>query len=349
MKSTLSFECAFPIDNFPVITLGHGGGGRLTQQLLDNIIRPAFKNPLLDQQHDSTFLYLPSQQIAITTDSYVVDPLFFPESNIGELAVNGTINDLAMSGAKPTYITCSFILTEGLPIDIFIQVVEAIRTAALKNQVQIVAGDIKVVEKTREPSLYINTTGVGIVEENKRYSPQKIQENDAIIISNDIGRHGLSILAKRHGLDFQPAIASDCASLWPIVEALKSNVQLHCLRDLTRGGLTSALTELAITTGLSMIINERDIPVTQGVHAACEILGLDPLYIANEGCMILFSPRDQVESTLKILHTFDEGRAAAVIGHTRKRSGTHHVILKTVLGSERPLTLFSGEQLPRIC
>ncbi|MFI4937666.1 MAG: hydrogenase expression/formation protein HypE [Candidatus Berkiellales bacterium] len=349
--ANLSFECAFPTDNYPFITLAHGAGGRLTQYLLDYIFRPAFSNPLLDQQHDGAVITLPSHKIAMTTDSYVVHPLFYPGGNIGELAVTGTLNDLAMCGADPLYITSGFILNEGLPTTTLIQIVDAMRRTALKNKVQIIAGDIKVVEQSSLGGLYINTTGIGVVPIDLTIAPQHIQKGDAILISGDIGRHGLAVLAERQQFNFDPPILSDCAPLWPLVwRLLENNISLHCLRDLTRGGLAGALIELAKTTGLTFEIQEKDIPLSQQIYAACELLGLDPLYVANEGRMVLFIPDENVNQALAILHQFPEGKAATQIGIvSEQRSSIGEVILKTYFGSERALALFSGEQLPRIC
>lgn len=351
IAESISFECAFPITSYPFITMAHGAGGKLTQHLLDYIFRPAFNNPLLNQQHDGAILELSTNKIAMTTDSYVVSPLFFPGSNIGELAVTGTINDLAMCGAKPLYITCAFILTEGLSTQTLIQVVDAIRLASLKNQVQIVAGDLKVVEKTLDNSLYINTCGIGTLPANFTICPQNIQNGDAIIISGDIGRHGLAVLGQRGNFNFEPPIESDCAPLWPLVSSLiQNNIIPHCLRDLTRGGLAGALIELANTSKLSFEIIEQNIPVSQSVHAACEILGLDPQYVANEGRMILFTPQEYIAQTLTVLHQFPEGKNATCIGQVHANEDLNgQVILKTAFGSKRKLSLFSGEQLPRIC
>lgn len=347
----LSFECAFPISQYPFITMAHGAGGRLTQSLLDLVFRPAFHNPLLDQQHDGALLTLPTHRIAMSTDSYVVHPLFFPGSNIGELAIIGTINDLAMCGARPLYLTCAFILTEGLPTKTLIQVVEAMRQAALQNHIHIVAGDIKVVEKTESGGLYINTTGIGVLPEHDALCPQRIQSGDAIIISGDMGRHGLAVLGERGNFHFDPPIESDCAALWPMVsDLLQHNLVPHCLRDLTRGGLAGALIELSQTCQLSFEIFEQFLPISQPVHAACEILGLDPLYVANEGRMILFTRPDLALPTLQLLHQYPGCQSAACIGEVHsKHSTSSQVILKTSFGTQRQLTLFSGEQLPRIC
>jgi hydrogenase expression/formation protein HypE len=334
------------------ITLAHGAGGRLTERLLDEIFRPAFGNPTLNQQHDGAIVTLPSPHIAITTDNYVVDPLFFPGGNIGELAITGTLNDLAMCGAEPLYITCAFILTEGLPLTSLVQIVESMRQCALTNHIQIVAGDTKVVEKTASPAVYINTTGIGMRSPHYSLCPQNIEQNDVIILSGDIGRHGLAVLGQRGNFNFTPPIESDCAPLWPLVCALiKNNCVPHCLRDLTRGGLAGALIELAKTRSLSIEIDEKAIPISQPVHAGCELLGIDPLYVANEGRMIVVTPAQHVTTTLELLHQFPAGQGATPIGRVLSESedGTSSVILKTPFGSKRKLALFSGEQLPRIC
>lgn len=341
--------CPVQIEPTSIVTLAHGAGGRLTQQLLDNIIRPAFNNTILAQQHDGALLTLPCSNIAVTTDSYVVSPLFFPGGNIGEMAVIGTLNDLAMCSAKPLYITCAFILTEGLTMKVFQKIVSSMQRAAIENNVQIITGDIKVVEKTQDQSIYINTTGIGMIEACT--SPQGIQPGDDIIISGDIGRHGLAVLASRENLQLEPAIVSDLAPLWPKVSTLLAqNCTLHCLRDLTRGGLASALIELAKTSMLSFEIDEAQIPVSLGVMSACEILGMDPFYIANEGRMILFSPKEQTAQILEILKAFPDCFDAQVIGTVKEASSpTSEVILKTKYRSERILSLINGEQLPRIC
>lgn len=345
------FSCALPISEQAYITLAHGAGGSLTQQLLTTVFRPAFNNSILAQQHDAALLSLPSQRIALTTDSYVITPLFFPDSDIGALSLIGTINDLAMSGAQALYITCGFILTEGLLIKDLKQIVASMRHIALSTGVQIVAGDIKVVEKTAEPGLYINTTGVGILPPEPIPCPQQIQNNDAIIVSGDIGRHGLAILGARGNFHFSPPIESDCAALWPLVHQLQANkIPLHCLRDLTRGGLAGALLELAQTSHLLFEIEEALVPVSSNVQAGCEILGLDPFFVANEGRMVLFVPPQAVPQTLTILKQFKEGESAACIGRVKSSSeSAGDVMIKTPFGSQRKLFLLTGEQLPRIC
>ncbi|MBS0287845.1 MAG: hydrogenase expression/formation protein HypE [Proteobacteria bacterium] len=350
--SDVGFQCPFPFSQYPIITMAHGAGGRLTQQLLEGIFRPAFNNPILQQQHDGAMLKLPSERIAVSTDSYVVDPLFFPGGNIGKLAVIGTLNDLAMCGAKPLYITCGFILTEGLSSEVLVKVVAHMRQAAIENNIAIVSGDIKVVERTASAGLYINTTGIGALPPEYVIAPDKIQSGDAIIISGDIGRHGLAVLSQRNNYQFEPPIESDCAPLWGQVSQL-FNEQLtpHCLRDLTRGGLAGALIELADSARLTFEIQEDKIPISQAVHAGCEILGIDPLYVANEGRMIVFCPADVASQTIACLRKFSDGAMAECIGHVlpKVNHSPGKVVLKTSFKTSRTLTLFSGEQLPRIC
>lgn len=349
MNEALSFQCPFPIEQYPIITMAHGAGGRLTQQLLDDIFRPAFSNAYLEAQHDGAILNLPSTRVAVTTDSFVVHPLFFPGGNIGELAIIGSLNDLAMCAAKPMYITCAFILTEGFAISTLIEIVDSMRRTAIANEIQIVAGDIKVVDKTNEVSLYINTTAIGAPCSAYIVAPQSIQDEDVILLSGDLGRHGIAVLAKRYGFEYTPPILTDCMPLWPLVHDLlkKDGLTLHCLRDLTRGGLASALLELAATTHYTFEIDEAKIPLTQGVHAVCEILGLDPLFVANEGRMLLILPSTQAEIALSILKTFPGAEEATCIGRVYK--GKKEVLLKTRYGGKNRIMPFSGEQLPRIC
>lgn len=352
MDQDISFVCELPKSNYDVITLGHGGGGQLTQNLLDYVFRPAFDNPMLRQQHDSTRIDDLTGPLAFTTDSYVVDPLFFPGGNIGQLAIVGTLNDLAMRGACPVYLSCGFILTEGLPMTTLIQVVDHMRKTALAHHIQIIAGDIKVVEKAAQPSVYINTTGIGQIISPLPIGPTSIESHDAIIVSQDIGRHGIAVLNAREHLELEPPIESDCQALWPLVQQLlESHIPIHCLRDLTRGGLGGALIELAQSSALNFRIEQSSIPVCCAVNSACELLGLDPLYVANEGTMVLFVPQSAVSTTLALLHRLQNAPLAQVIGSVvpKTQTGCGEVHLKTPYGSWRKLTLFSGEQLPRIC
>ena len=342
-------QCPLPFQ-YDQIVMAHGGGGRLMQQLLDSMIQPVFSNPLLDQKHDSAVFNMGDQKIAFTTDSYVVDPLFFAGGDIGKLAVCGTLNDLAMSGAKPLYITCSLIIEEGFAIQDLQRIVRSMQNTAQESGVLIVTGDTKVVERGKGDGLYINTAGVGTIETGVSVHPSKIHEKDAVIINSDLGRHGIAIMQEREGFDFGTKIESDCVVLSDLVQNLiSSGIEIHCMRDLTRGGLASVLIEIADSAKCHIEISETKIPVRENVKSACEILGFDPLYIANEGCFALFVPQSQVNDALSCLKQHDTGKQARQIGRVKTKSEQGMVSLKTALGISRVLDLYSGEQLPRIC
>jgi hydrogenase expression/formation protein HypE len=331
------------------ITVGHGGGGRLTQDLIDRIFRPAFSHPALDTQHDGAVLVLDGARLAFTTDSHVVSPLFFPGGDIGTLAVNGTVNDLSMCGALPLWLSAAFILEEGFPTATLQRVVNSMRAAAAAAGVAIVTGDTKVVERGKGDGLYITTAGVGVLRHKLMIAPASVRAGDAVIISGDIGRHGMAIMASREGLQFESAIESDCAPLVAPVQALlAAGLEIHCLRDLTRGGLATALVEIAETAKLSIGIEEHRVPVTDLVRGACEILGLEPLYVANEGRFVCIVPAGQADAALAVLARTVPGVTPALIGHVRA-APAGLVGLRTVIGSERVLDRLSGEQLPRIC
>lgn len=303
--------------------------------------------------HDAAVLTLPGQILAFTTDSYVVRPLIFPGGTIGSLAVHGTVNDLAMAGARPRYISAGFILEEGLPMETLWQVVQSMQHAAQQAEVSIVTGDTKVVDRGKGDGIFINTAGIGVVESPRAIAPTSIQPGDAILLSGDIGRHGIAIMTVREGLAFETTIESDSAPVSNAVLALiEAGIEIHCLRDLTRGGLASALNELAIASQTSMAIDESQIPVREDVKGACEILGLDPLYVANEGRFIAIVPSHATEPALQILrsHALDPDpllapRQIGVVSETP--SG--RVSLQTSIGVARILDMLSGEQLPRIC
>ena len=330
------------------ILLAHGGGGRLTQQLLETIFYPAFANDALGARHDGALLEVGGARLAFTTDSFVVRPLIFPGGTIGDLAVNGTINDLAMCGARPLYLSAGFILEEGLAMETLRRIAGDMGAAARRAGVMLVTGDTKVVDKGKGDGIFINTSGIGVVESGREISPAAVQAGDAVVISGDVGAHGVAILSVREGLEFEGAIASDTAPLWEPVEALlRAGVEVHCLRDLTRGGLATALNELASTRGVTVRIEEAAVPVEETVQGACEILGLDPLYVANEGRFVAFVPAGQVELALETLGRFSVCRGAARIGVVEEGRGL--VTLRTRIGGNRVLDLLSGEQLPRIC
>ncbi|MCP5468796.1 MAG: hydrogenase expression/formation protein HypE [Deltaproteobacteria bacterium] len=321
----------------------------MMSQLIQEMFISAFDNPLLKQGHDSALIDLPQNRIALTTDSYVINPLFFPGGDIASLAIYGTVNDLAMAGARPLYLSVGFILEEGLCMETLWNLILSMREAAERCQVKIVTGDTKVVNRGKGDGIYINTSGVGLLETKHSICPQSIQEGDVILLSGDLGRHGVAVMAFREGLEFETKLQSDLAPLHDLVKCLMdSGVVIHCMRDLTRGGLGSALIELAETSKFFFEIEEKSIPLCEDVEAACEILGLDPLFVANEGRFVLFvSPQDQ-EKALNILRSHPLGENAVKIGEVKSQL-IAPVILKSKIGVARILDFISGEQLPRIC
>jgi len=345
-----ALSCPVPLPHRIEITVGHGGGGRLTQDLIDRVFRPAFAQPALDAQHDGALLQFPGGgRLAFTTDSHVVSPLFFPGSDIGRIAVNGTVNDLCMCGARPLWLSAGFILEEGFAIATLERIVASMKEAAAAAGVGIVTGDTKVVERGKGDGLYVTTAGVGVVETPLTIAPTSIREGDAVILSGDLGRHGMAIMATRAGLEFESAIESDCAPLVAPVQALlAAGLEIHCLRDLTRGGLATSLVELAESSRLAIAIDAAKVPVTELVRGACEILGLDPLYVANEGRFVCLVPAAQAEAALAIIARTAPGGPPAVIGKvTAGPAG--QVTQRSIIGAERIVDRLSGEQLPRIC
>jgi hydrogenase expression/formation protein HypE len=315
-------------------------------RLIEQVFRPAFAN-LFDLRHDGAIIG--SGKLAFTTDSYVVRPLFFPGGDIGILAVNGTVNDLAMCGARPLVLSAGFILEEGLPMETLESIVESMRQAAEAARVQVVTGDTKVVDRGKGDGLYVNTSGIGLVEHPLTIAPKSVRVGDAIILSGDLGRHGISIMAVREGLDFETTIQSDCAPLAePVLSLLEGGIEVHCLRDLTRGGLASALVEIAEAARVHIHIEENSIQVVEEVRGACEILGLDALYVANEGRFVAFLPANQVENALALLRRHPLTAQASLIGKVRADSKSL-VTMTGSLGTSRVIDMLSGEQLPRIC
>ncbi len=348
---TLDFTatCPLPISQYPQVLMAHGGGGTLMHRLLEDVFGRAFSNPILDLRHDSAQFEIPAGRLAMTTDSYVVKPLFFPGGDIGSMAIYGTVNDLAMSGARPLYLSCGFIIEEGLPMETLWRVVCSMRVAAEKCGVQIITGDTKVVDKGKGDGLFINTTGIGVMEHTQNVSPQNVRPGDAVIVSGDLGRHGMAIMAVREGLQFESTIESDSAPVHEIVGQLfQAGIEIHCLRDLTRGGLASALNEIAQATGVKIAIDQKSIPFREDVHAACEMLGLDPLHVANEGRFVAFIAAQDAARALQILREARVSTNAALIGSVAEKSAPL-VTLKSELGVSRILDMPSGEQLPRIC
>ena len=341
--------CPIPISQYPHVLLAHGGGGRLMHQLIGKMFLAAFRNPLLETQHDSTVVELAGNKLAFTTDSYVVRPLFFPGGDVGSMAVHGTVNDLAMSGARPVYLSAAFIIEEGLPMETLWKVVCSMQQAAQRCGVQIITGDTKVVDKGKGDGVFINTAGIGVVEHDQKIAPQNVRPGDAVLVSGDLGRHGMAIMAVREGLQFESAIESDSAPVQEIVLALlKAGIEIHCLRDLTRGGLASALNEIAEASRVRIGIEEKSIPVREDVHAACEMLGLDPMHVACEGRFIAFVAAKDVERALLMMRSQGAGAGSAVIGRVAESSAPL-VTLKSAIGASRILDMPSGEQLPRIC
>ncbi len=342
-------SCPIPISQYPQVLLAHGGGGRLMHQLIGRMFLTAFRNPLLETQHDSTVVELTGKKLAFTTDSYVVRPLFFTGGDIGSMAVHGTVNDLAMSGARPLYLSAAFIIEEGLPMETLWKIVCSMQAAATRCGVQIITGDTKVVDQGKGDGVFINTAGIGVVEHDRKIAPPGVRPGDAVLVSGDLGRHGMAIMAVREGLQFESAIESDSAPVHEIVlDLLKAGIEIHCLRDLTRGGLASALNEIAEAARVRIEIVEKSVPVREDVHAACEMLGLDPLHVACEGRFVAFVADRDAERALQIMRGHETGRGSAAIGRVTGSSAPL-VTLKSAIGASRILDMPSGEQLPRIC
>ncbi len=348
-ETGFAVQCPAPLGVRDHVLLAHGGGGRLMHDLLAQRIYPAFRSPELDAQHDGAVLAAGNARLAFTTDSYVVHPLIFPGGDIGSLAVYGTANDLAMCGARPQWLSVAFILEEGLPLETFATVVNSMQEAAARAGVTIVTGDTKVVDRGKGDGLFINTAGVGILEHPLTIAPAQVCPGDAILLSGDVGRHGVAVMAVREGLEFETTIASDCAPLHaPVLALLEAGVEVHCLRDLTRGGLATALIEIAETAKLHIHIAEPAIAVEENVRGACEILGLDPLYLANEGRMVAIVAPHDADRALAILRRLEPATGAVRIGEvTAEPAGL--VTLQSHIGTDRILDMHSGEQLPRIC
>jgi hydrogenase expression/formation protein HypE len=332
------------------VQLGHGSGGKLSAQLVRDLFLPHLGNEVLGQLGDAAVVPLAGVELAVSTDTFVVSPIEFPGGNIGSLAVHGTVNDLAMQGAIPRYLTAGFVLEEGLLLATLDRVVSAMAAAAREVRVPIVAGDTKVVERGRADGLYLNTTGIGSLEPGFRPAPDRVRPGDVLLASGAIARHGMAIMAAREGLAFRSSITSDSACLSPLVERLRAaaRIGVHALRDPTRGGVASAVNELATASGVGVEMDESAILVPGDVRAACEVLGLDPLYVANEGVLVAFVAPEAADAALEALRAHPLGRDARVIG----RATIDHprlVVLRTALGGSRVVDLLPGDQLPRIC
>jgi hydrogenase expression/formation protein HypE len=349
LNREFELSCPVPIVSGDRVLLAHGGGGKLTNQLIERVFLPAFSNPALNARHDGAVLTVNGARLAFTTDSYVVRPLIFPGGNIGDLAVNGTVNDLAMCGARPLYLSSGFILEEGLPMATLRTVVASMQEAAARAGVQLVTGDTKVVDRGKADGIFINTAGIGAIERAIEISPNAVEPGDAVIVSGDLGAHGIAILSVREGLEFEAPVVSDTAPLWEPVNALfEAGIEVHCLRDLTRGGLASALNEIASARQVGMRIREADIPVEDVVRSACEILGLDPLYVANEGRFAAFVPERDAAKAVEILRAFPVSARATIAGRVAVES-PGLVVMESRVGGNRVVDMLSGEQLPRIC
>ncbi len=348
-KLDVALNCPVPIAAGESILLGHGSGGRMSGDLLKNILLPALKNPVLERLDDQAIVDVGGSRIAFTTDSFVVKPLFFPGGDIGTLAVNGTVNDLAMGGAEPLFLSLALILEEGLSFDILRRVMESIRVAAALAGVLVVTGDTKVVEKGSGDGLFVNTSGIGLVPSGVCLSADQARPGDRVLLSGTIGDHGITILSQREGLEFESAIASDTAALHTLVAAMfAASSEIRCLRDPTRGGVSSSLNEIAARSGVGIELDERALPIREEVQGACEMLGLDPLYVANEGKLLAIVAPAAAEKILDAMRKHPLGRDARMIG-TVVASHSAMVSLRTRFGTSRIVDLLSGDQLPRIC
>jgi hydrogenase expression/formation protein HypE len=351
--SLLSGSCPLPIFDHKQIVLGHGSGGKLTADLIDKIFLPAFRNPTLDKLDDQAVVTIAGTRLAFTTDSFVVTPIFFPGGDIGRLAIHGTVNDLAMSGARPLYLSAAFILEEGLAVDDLRRVVESMRTAAAEAGVQLVTGDTKVVNRGKGDQIFITTTGIGVIEHHTSISADRARPGDKIILSGYIGDHGMTIMSQREGLEFESSIESDCAPLNGLVTAILATASstsdfIHTLRDPTRGGVATTLNEIAKHANVGMVLDERAIPVRESVKGACEVLGLDPLYVANEGKLLALVIPEMADAVLEQMRRHRLGRDSAIIGEVVE-AHRGMVLMKTEIGGTRVLDVMFGEQLPRIC
>src|SRR6201988_4853824 len=327
--TSFNLSCLVPRAADERIVLAHGGGGRLTHQLIEKIFMSAFANDALEQRHDGAVVTVNGAHLAFTTDSFVVRPLIFPGGNIGDLAVNGTVNDLAMCGARPLYLSAGFILEEGLEMETLRTVVASMQQAAVKANVKLVTGDTKGVDKGKGDGMFVNRWGIGVIEANVKgtIGPASVQPGDVVIVSGDLGRHGIAILSVREGLEFESPILTDCANVWPAVEALlNAGIEVHCWRDLTRGGRATTLNEIASDRNVCIKLEENLIPVEETVQSACEILGLDPLYVANEGRFAVFVPAAQVDTALEVMKRVPVSQGSVRIGKVGESPGRPAVL-----------------------
>ncbi len=343
--------CPAPLRSYPTVVMGHGSGGKMMAELIKHLFAPLLQNELLNQFGDSTVFSLNGggPRLAVSTDSFVVSPLFFPGGTIGELAVNGTVNDVAMSGATPLYLSAGFILEEGLPLDDLGRVMTAFGAAAAAANVKVIAADTKVVNRGHGDGLYINTTGIGVIPEGVHIAADQARPGDAVLVSGTMGDHGITIMSVREGLGFESEISSDSAPLHGLVAAMLAvTKELHVLRDATRGGLSAVLNELADASAVGIEFEEQRVPVNPAVQAACEMLGLDPFYVANEGKLVAILPAEHAEAVLAAMQAHPLGRSAAIIGRVVE-AHPRIVLARTGIGGTRVVDLPAGELLPRIC
>jgi hydrogenase expression/formation protein HypE len=341
--------CPTPVSNHTHVQLGHGSGGKMSAELLRERFLPRFGSPYLAELGDGARIPVSGSEVVVSTDTFVVSPIEFPGGNIGHLAVHGTVNDLAMMGATPRYLSAGFVLEEGLELAVLDRVLDAMASAAAACGVEIVTGDTKVVDRGRADGLYVNTTGIGFLHDGFRPSPMHARAGDAVLVSGPLGRHGMAIMAVREGLAFESEIVSDTASLTPLVGSLRDRLgaDVHCLRDATRGGLASALNEIARASRVGVALS-GPAPVPAAVEAACEMLGLDPLYVANEGVLVAFVAPERAEEALHAMRSHEVGVGAAPIGSVvEEHAGM--VVQRTGLGGSRVVDMLPGDQLPRIC
>jgi len=342
-------SCPVPLSSHDHVLLGHGSGGKLSAELVQQVFLPEFSNPALARLDDQAILSVNGCRLAFTTDSFVVKPLFFPGGDIGSLAVHGTVNDLAMGGAQPLFLSAAFILEEGLRFDTLRRVVRSMKQASDAAGVQVVTGDTKVVEKGSCDHLFINTTGIGLVPDGVEMSADRAQPGDKVLLSGPLGEHGIAILVQREGLQFESSIESDSAPLHTLVaDMLKVTRDIRCMRDPTRGGLSSTLNEIAAQSRVGIELNESAIPVREDVKGACELLGLDPLYVANEGKLVAIVKPEVADDVLVAMQNHPLGRQAQVIGSVKQNAGGL-VTMRTLLGTSRIVDMLAGDQLPRIC
>ncbi len=351
MDDPAEWVCPLPLRDYPSVVLGHGGGGLLSAELIEHIFLPAFGNPALDALGDAAVLTPPPGRLAFTTDSFVVRPLFFPGGSIGDLAVNGSVNDLAMRGARPLWLSAGFILEEGLPLRSLGAIVARMASAARAAGVQIVTGDTKVVERGHGDGLYINTAGIGVVPPGIEIGPDRARPGDIILVSGTIGDHGMAVMSVREGLEFDSPIESDCRPLAGLVQALLDRVPgaVRVLRDPTRGGVAAVLHEIAAKSGVGIDLSEPAVPVSEPVRSACELLGLDPLHVANEGKLVAIVARERAEEALAVLREHPAGGPAAAIIAVVTDQHPGRLVARTAIGASRVIAPALGEQLPRIC